>query len=57
VFFTSLDGVGTSPAEMAAGYGDALATSLWLGIGLLAVAFAGSFLLPRRAAAVADVLS
>lgn len=53
VFFTSLDKVGHGPSEMAAGYGDALAISLWLGIGLLAVAFASSFLLPRRTAEVA----
>lgn len=44
LFFTSLAGTGQGPA----GYGHALATSLWLGVGLLVVAFAASFLLPRR---------
>ncbi|MFE5330495.1 MFS transporter [Embleya sp. NPDC056575] len=47
VFFTELKGVGQTSAELADGYGSAMATSLWLGVGLLAVAFASSFLLPR----------
>jgi hypothetical protein len=54
VFFTRLHGLNQTPAGLAEGYGGALATSLWLGIGLLAVAFAASFLLPRRSLAPRD---
>lgn len=46
VFFTDVRGARPS----AAGFGHALAVALWLGICLLAIAFAASFLLPRRTA-------
>lgn len=46
-FFTRLQHTGTTPA---ASFGDALATSLWLAIGLLVVALAATFVLPRRPA-------
>lgn len=49
LFFTHIQNVGTTPNALASGFGGALATSLWLGIGLLSVALAVSFLLPRRA--------
>jgi EmrB/QacA subfamily drug resistance transporter len=48
VFFTRLETVSRTTTGLAQRYGSAIATSLWLGIGLLAVAFASSFLLPRR---------
>jgi EmrB/QacA subfamily drug resistance transporter len=47
-FFTRIEHVTQTPSAIADGYGDALAASLWLGSGLLAVAFVSSFLLPRR---------
>ncbi|WP_157874999.1 MFS transporter [Streptomyces resistomycificus] len=54
VFFTSIEDVAHTPAAVAEGYGDALATSLWLGVGLLAVAFVSSFLLPRGPVATTE---
>jgi EmrB/QacA subfamily drug resistance transporter len=47
-FFTHLQPSGANPATLPTGYGHALATSLWLSIGLLAAAFAVTFILPRR---------
>ncbi|MEU9336280.1 MFS transporter [Streptomyces sp. NPDC048290] len=54
VFFSGVEGVAQTPAAVAEGYGDALATSLWLGVALLGVAFLSSFLLPRGPVASAD---
>jgi hypothetical protein len=47
-FFTRVRGIGQTPQALAKGFGDAQAGSLWLGIALLAVAFAATFLLPRK---------
>ncbi|GAA1690329.1 MFS transporter [Fodinicola feengrottensis] len=44
-FFTQ---VNPRSVDQARAYGSALATTLWLGIGMLALALAATFLLPRR---------
>ncbi|WP_433425226.1 MFS transporter [Microtetraspora malaysiensis] len=47
-FFTRVRGTDHTPQALAEGFGDAQAASLWLSIALLAVAFAATFLLPRK---------
>jgi EmrB/QacA subfamily drug resistance transporter len=49
-FFTHLHAASTSPAAQAASFGHSLATSLWLGIGLLAAALVATLVLPRQQA-------
>ncbi|MFC6884778.1 MULTISPECIES: MFS transporter [Actinomadura] len=47
-FFTEVRDTGRTAEAMADGYGEAFSGSLWLGIGLLAVALAATPLLPRH---------
>nr|AHE14813.1 major facilitator superfamily protein [uncultured bacterium] len=49
IFFTRVRGTNATPNALAAGFGHALATSLWICIGLLALALIASLLLPRMA--------
>ncbi|MGW5158868.1 MFS transporter [Nonomuraea wenchangensis] len=53
-FFTRVRGIGQTPQALAKGFGDAQARSLWLGIALLAVAFAATLLLPRKSTTSPD---
>lgn len=53
IFFSQLASAGTGSGP-AAQYGGAIAVSLWVGIVMLALAFASSLLLPRRPLAAAE---
>lgn len=48
VFFTGLRSGARTTSSLPGQYGSAISTSLWVGIGLLVIAFAASFLLPRH---------
>ncbi|WP_067810890.1 MFS transporter [Actinomadura kijaniata] len=50
-FFTRVRGTAPTRQALAERFGEAQAATLWLGVALLAVAFAASFLLPREPAA------